>query len=241
LSKATEDIPLEPFFAEAKFTSQTTLRYLKVHLQGLVKVKQDSIHIPKDKRMQLVKKAISIGVGIDQLVETLHWREFENFCLIVFDYHGFQTVQNFHYSYNKKRREIDVVAMKKPLLFAIDAKKWKTGHASALKTMVKNQIQRVKVLGDALRQPKMREKLGINDWRSATLIPMIVTSKSYDIRIFQEVPILPFFKLNPFINDYHRYAEMILHLPVNLYRRKADPVKSTLIHYLKGPKKSIVN
>jgi hypothetical protein len=187
--------------------------------------------------MSLAIKAISSGIGMDEIIKTLHWREFENFCLIVFDYHNFRTVQNFYYSYHKKRHEIDVLAMQKPLLFAIDAKKWNTGRSSALKPMVKNQIARAKALGNALRQPKMRQKLPLAGWRNAEIIPMIVTSKAYEIKIFQEVPIIPFFKLNQFLTDYHRYREMILHLSTNFFARRTRLSKSNLENFMKVPLK----
>ncbi len=237
LSKDAEGIPLQAIVSKTKLTPQTILQNLKTEFNDMVEIKHETVSIPKDKKMRLVIKAISSGIGMDRIIETLHWREFENFCLIVFDYHNFRTVQNFYYSYRKKRHEIDVLAMQEPLLFAIDAKKWNTGRSSALKPMVKNQIARAKALGKALRQPKIRQKLPLVGWRNAEIIPMIVTSKAYEIKIFQEVPIIPFFKLNQFLTDYHRYREMILHLSANFFARRTRPSKNTLTHFMKVPLK----
>lgn len=214
LSKEGETISLEQLVEQTKIPSNQLKQKLIDKLDGFIDVQGDMIHISKIKKMVLVEKAIHSGIGIQDIIETLHWREFEAFCLMVFDYNDFQTIQNFHFSHNKKRFEIDVVAIKEPLVFAIDAKKWKTGSGGALKTMVQNQSIRVKSLASALRTIKIRQKLPIKQWKQVLLIPMLVTSKTYEIQIFQKIPVLPFFKLNQFINEYHRYAESIQHFQV---------------------------
>ncbi len=223
LSKEKEEITLDELVAQRQSSLQFIQKVLKKmneYFGGIFQLDAGSISIPKSVKMQLVSEAIKLGISLDQIIETLHWREFEQFCLIVLDHHDFSSVQNFHFTLNKKRWEIDVVGMKKPLIFAIDAKKWKTGHAGALKTMVKNQIDRVRDFTKAIKTRKYRQKLNLYNWKMATVIPMLVTSKMYEIKIFKQMPILPFFKLNEFLTDFHRYSEIILNFPVDFSSQK---------------------
>ncbi len=209
MSKDCNEVTAEQLSQCTKVPPHIVLRNLNEALEGSIEIMGDSIHIPKEKKMDVVTKAISLGIGLDEIIETLHWRDFENFCLMVFDCNNFHTFHNFHFSYNKKRYEIDIIGLQNPLLFAIDAKKWKTGHSGALKTMVTNQRDRAKAFAKALQNRTLRQKLNLNHWKQLTIIPMLVTSKFYEIKLFQRVPIVPFFKLNQFINDYPQYMPLI--------------------------------
>lgn len=223
LSKEKEEIALDELLLRSHFSLQNLqkcLRRMNENFGGILKLDTDFVHIPKPAKMMLVREAIELGISLDQIIETLHWREFENFCLMVLDHHDFSTVQNFHFTLIKKRWEIDVIGMKDQLIFAIDAKKWKTGHAGALKTMVKNQINRVKDFSKAITRRKYRQKLNLYNWKKARVIPMLVTSKMYEIKIFKYMPIVPFFKLNEFLTDFHRYSELVLHFPVDFSSQK---------------------
>ncbi|MHA1279386.1 MAG: restriction endonuclease [Candidatus Helarchaeota archaeon] len=235
LSKRCEIVALDQLVEKTKLPQTDIEEYIHEELSNIAKINGTQIYLNKNNKMSLVEKAILSGLPLKTIIESLHWREFETFCLVVFEYHNFKTIQNFHYSYKKKRYEIDVIAMQAPLIFAIDAKHWKSGHSSILKKMVKNQVERVKILGKALRQDEFRRKLPLHGWYNAKLIPMIVTSKTYEITIYQKVPIIPFFKLNQFITDYHSYSELILHLPTHFSFHSNPSSKTILTYFTKSP------
>lgn len=222
MSRDREVIAIDKIAEQIKLPKQNIIQKLSEKLEGVIKIKGGSIYIPKKQKMKLVNKAISLGVNSEQIIETLHWREFENFCLIVLDHNDYETIQNFHFSLNKRRYEIDVIGIQKHLIFAIDAKKWKAGCSSALKKMVNNQINRVKAFTKSLQKHKIRLKLNLKLWHHISIIPMIVTSKEYEIKIFKRVPIIPFCKLNQFINEIYRYFGMILYFSAKL------PIQKTL-------------
>ena len=224
MSKNQEEVAIEKLAEQIKLSPQkvfSILHDLNAEMDGLIKIDAKFIHITKNAKKNLIHKAINAGITLEQIIESLHWREFESFCLLVFDYNEYHTYQNFYFTQNKKRYEIDVVAIQQPFIFAVDAKKWKTGHSGALKTMVNNQNQRVKDFATSLHNRKIREKLALMNWKHAKIIPMIITSKMYEIKIFQKIPILPFFKLNQFLIEYHRYLGMIQQFPVNFNLQKS--------------------
>lgn len=224
MSKDQEEIAIDKIVQHRRIPLQRLNRLiqgLNHELDGIIEIGEDSIYIPKKEKMKLVNKAISSGISLEQVIETLHWKEFESFCLMVLDHHEFSAIHNYYFSFRKKRYEIDVIGMKKPLIFAIDAKKWKTGQASALKVVVKNQINRVRAFSKSLFKSKTRQKLNLSNWKQAKIIPIIVTSKMYEIKIFERIPIIPFFKLNGFITDYHRYSQMIFRFSVKLTSQKS--------------------
>ncbi len=223
LSKNREEDVIENIIEQRNLSPQKfreTIQDLNKSLKNIITIKEDLIHVPKKSRIDLVNIAVKLGTDLDKIVETLHWKEFEDFCLRVLEHHEFSALQNYYFTYRKKRHEIDVIGMRNPIIFAIDAKKWKTGRSSGLKSMVKNQIIRVKAFSRSLETRDVRRNLNLTNWKRAKLIPMIVTSKMYEIKIFESVPIVPFFKLNGFITDYYRYSEMILKFLVKFSSQK---------------------
>ena len=223
LSKDNEEVSIERIAEQNGLSNQqvfNTVTSLNEDTDTKLILDEDTIHIPKKNKTQLIIKAIESGIDLDQIIDSLHWSDFENFCLTVFDFHEFRTFQNFHFTQNKNRFEIDVVSIREPLVFAVDAKKWKTGHAGALKTVVKKQTERIKFLSEYLQKPLNRQKLQLNNALNLRLIPLIVTSKMYEIQIFHGVPIIPFFKLNGFITEIHRFLGLLKQFPVKLRVQK---------------------
>jgi len=212
LSKDNEEISIEKIAEQNNLSNQQVIDIvtsLNENTDAKLRLDQDSIHIPRKNKSPIIIKAIESGIDLDQIIDTLHWSDFENFCLTVFEYHEFRNVQNFHFTHNRNRYEIDVVSVREPLVFAIDAKKWKTGHAGALKLVVKKQSDRIKALSEYLQKPLNRQKLQLKDVIDLRIIPLIVTSKMYEIQIFHGVPIIPFFKLNGFITEMHRFLGIL--------------------------------
>ncbi|MHA1264373.1 MAG: hypothetical protein ACTSRS_03980 [Candidatus Helarchaeota archaeon] len=231
-SKGHELIPINTLIDPVIQTHDeihTQITHLNEHLGSVIQIEGLNLRIIPSKKILLIEAAIRAGVGLDEIITTLHWHEFEHFCLHVLNHHEFITTQNFHFSLDKKRWEIDVIGLRPPLLFALDAKQWKTGSGNALKTMVHHQITRVKALKTALHLPKISRKLcnnlQIRQLPPITLIPLLVTSKMYNIKLFEQVPIIPFFQLNQFLVDLPLYLEMILQFQFNTPRRSIPTIK----------------
>ena len=223
LSKANEEIALESIAERNNLSLGQTYQLISAlneETEAKLEFNTTSVRIPKKFKAPLIIKAIETGIDIDQIIEVLHWRDFESFCLTVFEYHEFQNLQNFHFTQNRKRYEIDVVTIKEPLIFAIDAKKWKTGHAGALKTVVENHSNRIKAFSQYLANPLNRQKFQLKNSPAIRIIPLIITSKMYEIQIFQGMPIIPFFKLNGFITDIHSFLGSLQQFPIRMRTQK---------------------
>ncbi|TFG04210.1 MAG: hypothetical protein EU536_05025 [Promethearchaeota archaeon] len=241
LSKDQEEIALEKLVLDRDLSESIVLKLLQ-HLRGelgaVIQVKDKEVYVPKATKMKLVEKALQESIDLDEIIKTLHWRDFESFCLRVLDYHEFCTTLNLHFSINKKRYEIDVIGIRRQLILAIDAKKWKTGRSSALKVMVRNQIDRCKALAQSLGIPKIRDQLNLTKDNDISIIPMLVTSKMYEIAIFQRVPIVPFFKFNQFLTDFHLYAEAVYKIP-SQYTIPRPRVSKPLTEFFKSAPKNL--
>lgn len=151
-------------------------------------------------KLDQIKQRVLGGEEIEEILEEIDWKEFEEFVAEILKKHGFKTHLNFRFK-TKKRYEVDVLAVKGNLSLLIDCKYWKRGRykKTELKYAVENQEKRVEelknFLGDNLNLQKQLE-LFLNNVK---LIPLIVTWFEEDLLKYEETLIVPVWKLNHFL------------------------------------------
>ncbi len=176
---------------------------------------EERITFDLESRLQISLLALKYGADIEKVCKVLNWKEFEAFSKSVLEKNNYLCFQNFRFKHNKKRYEIDVVGLKKPLILCVDSKHYKkSGKSSTLKTACKKQIERVEAYSRVL--PKNVPKLRIREWKNANIIPIIVTLLPEEIGFFKRVPIVPFFKLNNFIIELQAHISEIFQIHTKL-------------------------
>jgi hypothetical protein len=140
------------------------------------------------------------GIDIEDVVKEINWQDFEGIVSEAFSVNGFRSFRNFRFSSNKKRYEVDVVAISKPRIILVDCKHWglRLGKPSALRLAATAQVNREKEFCKKLQE---FDSLHVEDWAEATVIPALITL--YQERVTQSdgAMIVPVFKLNSFIEE----------------------------------------
>lgn len=125
---------------------------------------------------------------IEAIGTALDWKEFEAMVESAFSSCSFQTTRNVRL--RKPPAEIDLVASRNRLAFAVDCKRWKrtVGRASMLRVS-KRQIIRAKRL--------------LAEGNHDKIIPIIVTLHDECLRILENgVPVVPIHSISNFILDW---------------------------------------
>jgi len=150
--------------------------------------------------LEELRSLLQRGVPLEEATKNLGWKDFEGVVSDAFEASGFRTLRNLRFSHNKKRYEIDVVAMERPRLVAVDCKHWglRAGKSSALKTASLAQLRRAVDLG---RKAQEIPGMNIGGWGEASIVPCIVTL--YEERVIENggVLVVPLCKLNAFIEE----------------------------------------
>lgn len=140
------------------------------------------------------------GIPVEEATKDLEWKDFEGVVSDAFEANGFRTMRNLRFSHEKRRYEVDVVAMERPRLVAVDCKHWglRAGKGSALKAASLAQLNRAVNLG---KKAQEIPGIGIGGWGEATIVPCVVTL--YEERVVESggVLIVPLAKLNSFIEE----------------------------------------
>ena len=125
---------------------------------------------------------------LDWVSREVVWQNFERLVGFVFEMNDFQVDINKVRTLGKRRRQYDVIARKNDKIYLIECKKWAGNRyrLSALKRAIEKHKERTEFYGDLTGEKA---------------IPIIVTLIEEDIKFYEEMPIVPIFKLNSFINE----------------------------------------
>ena len=152
----------------------------------------------------------SIG-DLEIVSEGSLWQNFEKLTGFIFEKNNFWTNVNTVKTWNKKRRQYDVIAKKSNQTFLVECKKWAGNR------------YRLSALKKAILQHRERT-LFYENIENEKAIPVIVTLIEEEILIFEGVPLVPVNKLNSFIGEldthvqgnYFCYFEEDVSLPENM-------------------------
>jgi len=132
--------------------------------------------------------------AIEKFLEENDWRYFEDFVMEIFEKHDYNTIKHFRFK-GTSRREIDVLAWNEHRIFIIECKRWKKHRPKTfhLKEAAKKVID---YLNDfkTVYSKSIATKFG--DTNNKEIIPIIVTLYEEPIKIFENVLIVPLWKLN---------------------------------------------
>jgi hypothetical protein len=152
---------------------------------------------------------------LERVSEESVWQNFERLAAFIFEKNNFRTNVNTVKTWNKKKRQYDVIAKKSNQTFLIECKKWAGNR------------YRLSALKRAILQHKERTMFYENVCNEDA-IPIIVTLIEEEILVFEGVPLVPVHKLNAFISeldnhlqgnsfcDYEEYVSFTEDLPMVL-------------------------
>ncbi|MCD6514772.1 MAG: restriction endonuclease [Candidatus Odinarchaeota archaeon] len=152
------------------------------------------------------------GYSYTEISYMLDWRDFERYVANIFRKMGFEIILNFHFSYNRVRREIDILAQIDNILLCIDAKHWKKGMSeSKLKFLAAQQKERCIFLAEYIRKC---ENVGpilsfpLNHTHSIHIFPLIITLYRTKYCVIEKIPIISANLLKQFLTwfDVNKYS-----------------------------------
>ncbi len=177
----------------------------KLHKDGLVELSNGFVCTRGEARLRLTVRATELGADIEQVGRYLRWQEFEALAALALERNQYVSVKNARFKHCGKRREIDVVGCRKPLVICIDCKHWRRGMSpSALRRIVELQVERVKAFADVL--PSLSVGFEFTKWNKARFVPVILSLVPVSPKFCEGVPIVPVLQLQDFLYQ----------LPVNL-------------------------
>ena len=182
---------------------------------GLIECENKLIEVSSNQRVKLAIHAINQGTDIERVCNVLEWKEFENFTATAFEKNNFVVKRNFRFKAAQRRWEIDVLAYSEPIIVCVDCKRWRRGWGnSAITRVAAAQAQRTEVLAGALHF--LQQKIGLDNWKQATLFPAILSLFPGPVKFYRKVPVVPILQLQNFIDEFQGHIVELMYFQTKL-------------------------
>ena len=182
---------------------------------GFIECENELIELSSNQRVKLAIHAINQGTDVERVCNVLEWKEFENFTATAFEKNNFVVKRNFRFKAAQRRWEIDVIAYSEPIIVCVDCKRWRRGWGnSAIRRVADAQAQRTKVLANSLHF--LQQKLGLDNWKQATLFPVILSLFPGQVKFYNKVPVVPILQLQNFVDEFQGHAKELTHFQAKL-------------------------
>ncbi|RJS86717.1 hypothetical protein CW704_04930 [Candidatus Bathyarchaeota archaeon] len=202
---------LKEIIRDARIPSQIACQILERNeSSGILRISGAKIIATPEQRLRIALKAVDLGADVERVCKHLRWEEFEEITTLALEMNGFQVKKHFRFSWNGKRFEIDLLALKRPFVVCVDCKQWRQGwRGTASRKAAMKQIQRTKILAEA--SLSMIEKIGISKWSQACFVPLIISLFPSASAFYRNSPIVPIIQLRNFIQDMPAHIDEIEH------------------------------
>jgi len=131
--------------------------------------------------------AIEQGAPIEEISTHLNWRDFEGIVAEILQSKDFSIIKNL--VLKKPRMEIDVIGVNHGISLLIDCKHWKRLSQSALREIVRKQVERVKHY--------------VAKTKGTIAVPAIVTLYQEELSFIDKVPIIPILQFSSFVDEFY--------------------------------------
>lgn len=155
--------------------------------------------------LEEIKERILRKETIENIIKDINWKEFEKLISEVLEKHDFKIKQNFRFK-TKRRYEIDILAIRNGQILVIDCKYWNSGRykKSSLKSAIIKQKERAKELEKFLKKNIVAKKM-LKVQKSSRFIPLLATWQEEDLVEYENILVVPVWKLNEFLLNISSY------------------------------------
>jgi hypothetical protein len=180
---------------------------LKLHETGVIALANKEIQVTSEQRMRIAELAILTGADSERVARELRWQEFEGLAANILDLEGYATARHFVFRNSARKYEIDVLGAKEPMVLCVDCKHWHHGWGpSRIMEAARNQMMRVLCLSET---HAFYGKLRIAGWRSARLLPIVLTLADVSSKLVDGVPIVSALRLRDFLYKVSPWDEQL--------------------------------
>jgi len=150
------------------------------------------------------------GFNLFEIAAHANWRIIENLCSYILNRLGYHTISNYHFTYNKKRYEIDIIGIGTNKLLVVECKRLKRFPPSIIRKIASLHLERTMAFTNYLKLSKKKCRLKI-DKQKLIIYPVIVSVATPQINLYERIPIVSIYDLNKLVKmieneefDFHK-------------------------------------
>ncbi|MBS7610709.1 hypothetical protein KEJ27_00630 [Candidatus Bathyarchaeota archaeon] len=202
--KRSEEYSLTKLSEETKISVET-IKDALMEITDAVTVKNDTISIAEHGRVQIAILCLNLAADPSYISRYLDWREFEDFTAAIVNMYGYMVYRNYRFKSMDRRWEIDILAIKKPVLLCLNCKHFLKQSWTSLRKAALEELERAEALKQALPGLKLQPEPS-KGWR---ILPAIVTLLTPKFKIYDKIPVIKVTELRNFLEELTLYVDSL--------------------------------
>jgi Holliday junction resolvase-like predicted endonuclease len=191
-----------------------TASLLQLKGQGILDITDDMISASLDQRLKLAVTAVKSGADFERVSKWLGWLEFEEMVAYTFEENGYRVKRRYRFQTEGRRWEIDVLAMKKPLIVCAECKHWAKGLGNmTARRIVEGHMEKVRVMSEHASELK---RVKLSGWGKTTFLPMTLSLIPARNKIYRKIPVVSVFELPRFLGEFQGQMEWLTSYTVEI-------------------------
>jgi len=183
--------------------------------EGLIDIGEEAVTASLEQRLKLSIRAVRTGADLERVSRALGWLEFEEMVAYAFEENGFRVSRRFRFQADGRRWEIDVLAVKKPLVVCAECKHWSKGLGNmTARRVVETHLEKVQVMSE--NAPRLAERGNYEGWERAIFVPMALSLQPARNKIYRRIPVVSIFELPSFLGEFEGQMDWLARFPVDL-------------------------
>jgi len=191
-------------------TPVEVVKNVLMEVADFVTVREDSVSIAEYGKVQIAILCLNLGADPSYISRHLNWREFEEFTAKIVDAYGYIVYRNYRFKSVNRRWEIDVLAIKKPVLLCLNCKHFLKQRWASLRKAALEELERAEALRQALPRLKLEPKPS-EGWK---ILPALITLVAPKSKVYDKIPIVRITELGNFLEDLALYIDSLRFLQV---------------------------
>ncbi len=170
---------------------------------------------------ELLILALKSGIEPEQVVKLISWKQFESLTAAILNYQGWETQQNIKFRSPTKFNswlEFDVIASKvdyETVLF-IDCKRYQSPAPNIVNKAATRQKERLGLLFTKLPELSYDSRFYWLKKKKGRLLPLLLTWRDHQIKLKDDVAIVPIAKFSDFLKNLQKYREFLYQITFDL-------------------------
>ncbi|MEM2302618.1 MAG: hypothetical protein QXM89_00885 [Candidatus Bathyarchaeia archaeon] len=207
--KRTENWSLAKLSEETRVPVEI-VRSILTEIADAVVVKDDTVSIADHGKVQIAIYCLNLATDPLYISKYLNWREFEDFTAAIVDAYGYVVYRSFRFKSINRRWEVDILAIKKPILLCLNCKHFLKQSWSSLRRAALEEFERAEALRQALPKLKLEPKPA-KGWR---ILPTLITLLTPKFKFYDKIPIVKVTELRSFLEELPLHADSLKFLQV---------------------------
>jgi hypothetical protein len=211
-----------------RVTDEALSQFLdQLAMDNLIREEGTFVKASLSQRLEIAVRAVRAGADFERVSRSLGWLEFEEMVAYTFEENGYEVSRRFRFQAEGRRWEIDVLAVRRPLVVCAECKHWASGLGNmTARRIVETHLEKVRVLSESAAE--VAERIKLDEGGQVVFVPLALSLQPARNKIYRRIPVVSVFELPSFLDEFEGQMDWLASFPVDLPPKEPKPRQTVL-------------